>query len=198
MAIVTRRSLTLGIGSYGGNLTMQFQWLGACVAVVIVLLAASPYISDERTSSAAPTVTSAPSKSARTAPASAHELAADADQSKWDKARLESSQALGAVSEATRKTATEAWEVTKEKSLQAWDVTKSGADKAAGTTKETTAKVWETTKAEAQRAAESTSQAWERTKSTTRDIWNSIKGAATGADGNEVTHSKDKAAPSKP
>ena len=187
---------------------MNLQWIAACAAVVIVLLAASPFINEETPgpivphSATSPELADSPAAQgvdATQASGSSGQMVAGAsDVSEWSRAKSESMQAVGAISEASAQTASEVWEATKSASSKAWGATKSGAQDVAKATTMTTSGAWQATKSGATQAAgttaESANAAWQATKSATQGWWSDLKSSTMGearASGHQGSDSPD-------
>ena len=190
---------------------MSFQWIAACAAVILVLLAASPYVQDaepalraEANSIAASTllaqatstetgsqteVTESTPDATGQNPSGASAATLSGKRTDWENAKDESAEAVGAISDATKRTANQAWDKTKETSSKAWQATQEGASRAAESTSAATSDAWKATRETASDAASATAKgankAWEATKSATSSIWKQITDTAKLVTGNE-------------
>ena len=193
---------------------MSFHWIAACATGILVLLAASPYVQDgepakkvETGAIAAPTLVAQAASAQTTTPVEISQSKPDATgqnthgasssnlsgkRSDWEKAKDESTEAVGAITDATKRTASQAWDKTKETSAKAWQATQHGASQAAESTSDATSKAWRATTETANDAASATadgaSKAWEATKSASSSFWQKIKDTAKSVTGEKSEH----------
>lgn len=172
---------------------MSHHWLGAVVAILLVLLAAAPFIEKDPapvapvTEVATPTVDGDSRVTTAAQPAGA--VAPSVPDSSWQRVRTESEQALDAVTEATRDTATRAWEATREGTEHALRSTRDAGAAAWEATVDAGAGAWRETR-------DRTRGAWEATTSASRDAWQRGRALLDGVigAGAEPDHTDDSTA----